>query len=158
MYIDEIHKYLNNKGSASSPFRSGCPVSCALDLVGDAWSLIVIRDLMFEEKHTVAEILAGEEGASRTTITSRLNKLEAAGMVGWIVDPQFPRRRLYYLKPMGKDLIHVMIGLMCWSNGCLRDALGMSAERRMWIERDPEGFKRLTLSRLDVWERQNLGL
>ena len=67
--------------SAARPRRSGCPISIALELLGDAWSLLIVRDLMFKERRTFNDFLTGGEGIASNILADRLRKLEDAGIV-----------------------------------------------------------------------------
>lgn len=81
--------------------RSGCPISIALELLGDAWSLLVIRDLMFKGRHTFNEFLAGGEGIATNILADRLHRLDEAGIIEKHPDPADRRRSLYRLTRRG---------------------------------------------------------
>jgi DNA-binding HxlR family transcriptional regulator len=95
--------------------RSNCPIACALDLVGDRWTLVVLRDLIMARKRYFQELLDGKEGIATNILASRLKLLEAAGLVTRSADPAQARRVIY--APTGKalDLLPVLVELMCWS-------------------------------------------
>lgn len=95
--------------------RSGCPISIALELLGDAWSLLVIRDMMFKGRHTFNEFLAGGEGIATNILADRLRRLVEAGLIEKHPDPADRRRSLYRLTRRGIDLAPVLVELVVWS-------------------------------------------
>lgn len=95
--------------------RSGCPISIALEMLGDAWSLLIVRDLVFKERRTYNEFLQGGEGIASNILADRLRKLEDAGIVEKRRDPSDARRFVYRLSAKGIDLAPVMVELVIWS-------------------------------------------
>lgn len=95
--------------------RSGCPISIALELLGDAWSLLIVRDLMFKDRRTYNDFLTGGEGIASNVLADRLRKLEGAGVIEKRRDPKDARRFLYRLSPKGIDLAPVLVELVIWS-------------------------------------------
>ncbi|MBK7617044.1 MAG: helix-turn-helix transcriptional regulator [Vitreoscilla sp.] len=95
--------------------RSGCPISIALELLGDAWSLLIVRDLMFKGRRTYNDFLAGGEGIASNVLASRLRKLEGANIIEKRSDPRDARRYIYRLSPKGIDLAPVLVDLVIWS-------------------------------------------
>jgi DNA-binding HxlR family transcriptional regulator len=95
--------------------RSGCPISIALETLGDAWSLLIVRDLMFKDRQTYNQFLQGEEGIASNILADRLRKLEAAGIVDKQHDPSDARRFIYRLSAKGIDLVPVLVELVIWS-------------------------------------------
>jgi DNA-binding HxlR family transcriptional regulator len=95
--------------------RSGCPISIALELLGDAWSLLIVRDLMFKNRRTYNDFLTGGEGIASNILASRLRKLEDAGIVEKLRDADDARRFVYRLTMKGIDLAPVLVELVVWS-------------------------------------------
>lgn len=95
--------------------RSNCPINFALELFGDKWSLLVIRDLMFMGKTTYGEFLQGAESISTNILADRLEKLETSGIISKAPDPDNGTKFIYALTEKGKDLIPVMFELIAWS-------------------------------------------
>lgn len=81
--------------------RSGCPLSCSLDLIGDKWSLLIIRDMMFFKKSTYNEFLDSEEGISTNILGDRLIKLTEVGLITYT---GIAKRKKYTLTKMGLDV------------------------------------------------------
>jgi DNA-binding HxlR family transcriptional regulator len=95
--------------------RSNCPIACALDLIGDKWTLVVLRDLIMARKRYFQELVEGKEGIATNILASRLKLLEAAGLVTRRADPAQARRVIYAPTAKALDLLPVLIELMRWS-------------------------------------------
>jgi DNA-binding HxlR family transcriptional regulator len=99
----------------SPPRRSGCPISLALEIFGDTWSLLVVRDLMFKGFRTFSEFLGAGEGIASNVLADRLSRLEAAGIVDKREHDADARRYEYRLTKKGIDLAPVMVEIVLWS-------------------------------------------
>lgn len=95
--------------------RSGCPISIALEMLGDPWSLLLVRDLMFKGARTYKDLLDGGEGIASNILANRLQKLEDAGILEKQSDPLDARRFIYRLSEKGIDLAPVLVELVIWS-------------------------------------------
>ena len=126
------------KASASRQRRSGCPISIALELLGDAWSLLIVRDLMFKDRRTYNDFLTGGEGIASNILADRLRKLETAGVIEKRLDPGDGRRFVYRLSPKGMDLGPVLVELVIWSARHESTDAPPAVVRRMRSDR--EGF------------------
>ncbi|MCG8017713.1 MAG: helix-turn-helix transcriptional regulator [Candidatus Thiodiazotropha sp. 'RUGA'] len=98
------------------PRRSDCPISNALDFVGDKWSLLILRDLIFFNKHSYLEFLNSPEKMATNILSSRLEKLEKDGLIAKRVDPNDRRKKVYELTPAGKDMLPIMLEMIVWSS------------------------------------------
>ncbi len=94
--------------------RSCCPIACSLDLIGDRWTLLVIRDMMFFEKKRFEEFLESPEGISTNILTSRLKSLEEMGLLEKEPYSNHPRRMNYLLTEKGKSLRPVLKAMILW--------------------------------------------
>lgn len=94
--------------------RSRCPVAFGLDIFGDQWTLLVIRDLVFGGDGTFQSFAQSPEGIATNVLAERLARLEAAGIVGRLVDEQDRRRGRYYLTEKGVDLYPVLLEMIRW--------------------------------------------
>jgi DNA-binding HxlR family transcriptional regulator len=94
--------------------RSGCPVSISLELLGDRWSLLVVRDLMVRGLRTFKEFQEAGEGIATNVLADRLQKLEAAGIVAAEADETDGRKVNYRLTEKGIDLAPVLLELLIW--------------------------------------------
>lgn len=97
----------------SRPRRSRCPVSCTLDVLGDKWSLLVVRDVM-RGKRRYAEFLASPEGIPTNILADRLKRLAAKGVIRSHRYCQHPPRLEYELTPKGEDLRPIMRAMVEW--------------------------------------------
>ncbi len=88
--------------------RSHCPISFALDLVGDRWTLLILRDLLMNGKKAYGELLASEEGIATNVLADRLAWLEHHGILE-------KRPQEYRVTPKGMDLLPVMLEMVTWS-------------------------------------------
>ena len=95
--------------------RSGCPISIALETLGDSWSLLIVRDLMFKGHKTFNEFLRAGEGIASNILADRLARLESTGIVEKRADPDDGRRLLYRLTRKGIGLAPMLIELVLWS-------------------------------------------
>jgi len=93
--------------------RSPCPIANALDLMGDKWSLLVIRDLRRGER-TYSELLSSPEGIPTNILADRLKRLEAAGIVVRSAYQERPVRYAYALSEKGQELRGVLLALVEW--------------------------------------------
>ncbi len=94
--------------------RSDCGLSMALEALGDRWSLLILRDLMFTEKRSYSELQSSEEGIATNILASRLAALEGNQIIRKYSDITNGRRSLYYLTQKGIDLVPVVLELMHW--------------------------------------------
>lgn len=96
--------------------RSGCPISMALEVLGDTWSLLIVRDTMFRGYRTFNDFLHAGEGIASNILTDRLARLEATGILTKRRDPQDARRYIYRLTEKGIDLAPALVEIVLWSS------------------------------------------
>jgi len=144
--------------------RSDCPVSLSLEVLGDRWSLLIVRDLMVRGFRTFREFERSGEGIATNILADRLRKLEAGGIITAELDSQDRRRVSYRLTEKGIDLAPVLLELLIWGTRHERRATpsGLSelmaknreqilAEvRRRWQAHDPDPLQRNGEWRLPV--------
>ncbi len=134
--------------------NTGCPIACALDLIGDHWTLLVIRDLMFVGKHEYKEFLASEEGISSNILSDRLKKLEEAEIIASTAHPGSKRRKLYYLTDRGKDLIYILLDISKWSDRHLEARVFIPEEKRPILDLPVEDVVATIMADLEAWESE----
>ncbi len=139
------------KNSIPQP-RSGCPVSMALELLGDRWTLLIVRDLMVRGYRTFREFLHSGEGIATNILSDRLKKLEAGGIVLTEPSPEDGRSTHYRLTEKGISLAPVLLELLIWGahheptdapcaviDHMEQNRAAVLAETyRRWKERDPD--------------------
>lgn len=119
--------------------RSDCPISYSLDLLGDSWSLLIIRDIVFAGKNTFGEFIASDEGIARNILTNRLSRLESIGILSKQPHPTDKRKDLYLLTERGLGLIPVLLELSAWGATCEPE----TASARSWLEGLPVSKEQL---------------
>ncbi len=95
--------------------RSDCPISSALDHIGDRWSLLVIRDIALYGKRSFSELLDSDEHMATNILSDRLARLETSGLLSQAPNPADRRKKIYRLTERGKDLLPVLIEMILWS-------------------------------------------
>ena len=99
----------------SNAHRSGCPINLSLEVIGDTWSLLVIRDVMFGNRRHFRELLTrSEEKIASNILTDRLRRLTAANLLSQAPDPSHKQRRIYSLTERSIQLVPVLATLGAW--------------------------------------------
>ena len=147
-YIDKLPAV---HGKVKSRRRSGCPVSISLEIFGDHWSLLIIRDLMVGGRRAFKEFQNSGEGIATNILADRLKNLEASGIITAEEEERDGRKVNYRLTEKGIDLAPVMLELLIWGsrhektgapcevieNMAHRREQVLAETRRRWLERDP---------------------
>ncbi len=95
--------------------RSGCPLNASVEMLGDRWSLLIIRDMMLRGSHTFKEFLESWEGIASNILADRLRRLEGYGIIRSERDPEDGRKLIYRLTPKGIDLAPVLTEMVLWA-------------------------------------------
>lgn len=160
-------------------FRSGCPINQTLEVLGDRWSLIVIRDIMFGNRRHFRELLQNsEEGIASNILASRLKRLLEHGLLTRVDDPSHKQKTIYSLTEMSISLIPIFAEMGAWGNRFMpvSEALSIRAKlleeggRPLWddfmqelrvlhlgMPRDPQKpsvFEQLQVAYLEVVARK----
>jgi DNA-binding HxlR family transcriptional regulator len=101
-------------GKKKASHRSSCPINISLEILGDRWSLLIVRDLMFRGFHTYKELVDSEEGIATNILADRLRRLEQCGIIRIEEDPTDRRKVMYRLTAKGMDLAPVLVELILW--------------------------------------------
>lgn len=100
---------------ATQADRSGCPINLTLEQLGDRWSLIIIRDLMFGNRRTYGDLLSrSEEGIASNILADRLKRLTAGGLVTRRPDPAHRQKGIYSLTEPAIQLLPVLAQMAAW--------------------------------------------
>jgi DNA-binding HxlR family transcriptional regulator len=94
--------------------RSDCPICFALEAFGDAWSLLIVRDIVFWGKKTYGDFLKSKEGIATNILAARLAFLEQKGILHKTPHPTDKRKDVYVLTEKGLDLVPVLLELVAW--------------------------------------------
>ncbi len=95
--------------------RSGCPLNASVEMLGDRWSLLIVRDMMLRGFRSFHEFLDSHEGIATNILADRLRRLQAHGIVSTHRDPSDARKRIYRLTPKGIDLAPVLTEMVLWA-------------------------------------------
>ena len=115
--------------------RSNCPIAAALDLLGDRWTLLVLRDVLLLGKSRFQEFQESPEGISSNTLTERLERLERHGLLVREVYQERPVRHRYVVTPKGRDLLPLLREAALWGMRHVPGTFQVPAE----MLRDPAG-------------------
>ena len=118
------------------PCRSDCPLNAVLETLGDSWSLLVVRDLMFKGRSSYRAFLEAEEGIATNILSDRLRRLERWGVIERRRDPDDGRRIVYGLTEKGLDLAPVLLEMIVWGAKHYRTAAPPAIIRRMTEDRE----------------------
>jgi DNA-binding HxlR family transcriptional regulator len=141
-------------GKSKTQHRSGCPVSISLEILGDRWSLLIVRDLMVRGFRTFKEFQESGEGIASNILADRLHRLAVSEIIAAEPDKDDTRRVNYRLTEKGIDLAPVLLELLIW--GARHEPTGVPCAaietmarnrkrvlvevRRRWQQRDPTPF------------------
>lgn len=120
-------------------FRSMGPISSALDIIGDKWSLLIIRDMMFFNKKHYSDFEKSSEGISSNILANRLALLVEAKIITREADPHSKKKIVYKMTEKGIDLLPTMVEIILWSD----EYLPISNEAREFasnLRRHKEGI------------------
>jgi DNA-binding HxlR family transcriptional regulator len=150
-FASDVDSLADVPGKSKAKRRSGCPVSISLEIFGDRWSLLIIRDLMVRALRTFKQFQESGEGIATNILADRLKRLEGAGIVVGEAEERDARKVNYRLTEKGIDLAPVLLELLIW--GARHEETGapcaliakmeenrdqvLAEVRRRWRERDP---------------------
>jgi len=103
------------KKKAAPKRRSGCPLNASVEMLGDRWSLLILRDMMLRGYQTFNEFLHSDEKIATNILTDRLRRLESYGIIETERDPTDGRKMIYTLTPKGIGLAPVLTEMVLWA-------------------------------------------
>ena len=127
-------------------FRSGCPISSTLDVVGDKWSLLIIRDMLLKHKMTFKEISDSDERIAPSTLSARIKLLESYKLIFRTKMPENKKENIYLLTEKGIRLAPIIIEFSLWGNSNMRefneidDIEGLNSEKALIIQTVQESY------------------
>ena len=104
--------------AGKKPFRdrrSGCPLNASVEMLGDRWSLLIIRDMMVRGYRTFKEFLSSDEHIATNILADRLRRLEDYGIITAQPDPSDGRKLFYLLTAKGMDLAPILTEMVLWA-------------------------------------------
>jgi DNA-binding HxlR family transcriptional regulator len=107
----EIMKKIETRGE----IRSGCPINLTLEMLGDRWSLIIVRDIMFGNRRHYGDLLKlSEEGIASNILANRLNRLLELGLLSRTQDPTHKQKAIYSLTEPSIELVPLLAHMGAW--------------------------------------------
>ena len=128
--------------------RSDCPISSTLDVFGDKWSFLIIRDLLFAKECTYGDFLKSEEGIATNILASRLLMLEENKVIEKLEHPKSKAKVLYKLTKKGIDLLPIIIEMHLWFDK-YDEIPDDKKEMIETIKKDKIGFIAVTTNKLE---------
>lgn len=117
--------------------RSGCPINLTLEVVGDKWSLLIIRDMIFGNRRHFREMLKSEEGISSNILADRLKKLVEEGIITRADDPSHKQKTVYSLTEKGIELLPILAQMAVWGRKYLPVTEELSIRAQLLEEGGP---------------------
>ncbi|MDB4225639.1 helix-turn-helix transcriptional regulator [bacterium] len=133
-------------------FRSGCPISSALDVVGDKWSLLIIRDMLVKHKKTFKEISDSDEKIAPSILSARLKLLESYKLIFKTKVPENKKENIYLLTEKGIRLTPIIIEFSLWGETNMRefneidDIEGLNADKTLIIQTVQDSYHSMLLN------------
>ncbi|WP_309083278.1 helix-turn-helix domain-containing protein [Chelativorans sp.] len=119
--------------------RSGCPINLTLEVLGDKWSLIVVRDMMFGNRRHFRELLSqNEEGIASNILADRLRRLLAEGVISKEDDPSHKQKAIYSLTEKGIELLPIFAMIGAWGRKWLPVTEALSIRAQILEEGGPD--------------------
>ena len=121
-------------------FRSGCPIASTLDVIGDKWSLLIIRDMLIKHKKTFKEISDSDEKIAPSILSARLKLLESYKLIFKTKMPDNEKENIYLLTEKGIHLAPIIIEFSLWGNSNMRefneigDIKGLNLDKTLIIQ------------------------
>ena len=127
------------KSAPDEAQRSGCPINLTLEVVGDKWSLLIIRDLMFGNRRHFRELLTrSEEGISSNILADRLKTLSEQGIITRTDDPTHKQKGIYSLTEKGIELLPVLAQMALWGDKYLDVTEELSIRAKLLADGGPK--------------------
>ncbi|MEM6645456.1 MAG: helix-turn-helix domain-containing protein [Bacteroidota bacterium] len=123
-------------------FRCDCPITSALDVLGDKWMLVIVKQMLLEGRRTFKDFTAGDESIATNILATKLKLLEEVGIVRKTKFPNNKKSNLYHLTDMGLSLAPIVVELALWSDGHLRplNPIMRSDDAADFMRRDKAAF------------------
>lgn len=123
--------------------RSGCPINLSLEVFGDKWSLLILRDMIFGGRRHFRELLLrSEEGISSNILADRLKMLVEEGMMTKADDPTHKQKAIYSLTEKAIELVPIMAHLAAWGRKWLPVSEELSIRARLLEEGGPQMWEK----------------
>lgn len=128
-------------------FRCDCPVTTALDIVGDKWTLVVIKLMLLEQKKTFKEFSESNESIAPSILSDRLKKLEKIKYLVKVKPPDNNKTNLYFLTEKGLSLTPVIMELVLWSHNNIKPIVDISLKAAVVDIKDKKKLQQAIVKR-----------
>ena len=136
--------------------RSYCPINLSLEIFGDTWTLLVLRDLMFAGKRHFRELLQSDEHISSNILADRLARLVEQGMLTKSDDPTHRQKAIYSLTEKAIALLPVIVQIGAWGSRWVPDAKKLAGVSRKYLREIQEGGARGWAKRMEELRAEHL--
>ena len=102
-------------------FRCNCPFTSALDILGDKWMLVIVKQILVDGKETFKDFIESEEAIATNVLSIKLKLLEELGVISKTKLPNNKKTNIYRLTPKGLELTPILVELALWSDNNLRE-------------------------------------
>jgi DNA-binding HxlR family transcriptional regulator len=136
--------------------RSYCPINLSLEIFGDSWTLLVLRDMMFANKRHFRELLQCDERISSNILADRLARLVEHGLLTKAEDPTHKQKAIYSLTEKAITLLPIVVQIGAWGSRWVPDAKKLDAVARKYVREVQEGGPRLWAKRMDELRAEHL--
>lgn len=137
--------------------RSYCPINLSLEIFGDTWTLLVLRDMMFAGKRHFRELLQSDERISSNILAERLARLVEHGVLTKAGDPTHKQKAIYSLTEKGIALLPIVVQIGAWGSRWVPEAKKLDATSRRIVREIQEGGPRAWSRRMDELRALHLG-
>jgi DNA-binding HxlR family transcriptional regulator len=136
--------------------RSYCPINLSLEIFGDSWTLLVLRDLMFGGKRHFRELMQSDERISSNILADRLARLVEHGMLTKADDPTHKQKAIYSLTEKAIALLPVVVQIGAWGSRWVPDAKKLDPAGRKFLRQLQEGGPKEWEKRMDELRAEHL--
>ena len=132
-------------------FRSGCPIASSLDIIGDKWTLLIIRDMLIKHKKTFKEISDSDESIAPSILSARIKLLESYKLIFKTKLPDNKKENIYLLTDKGVELAPIIIEFTLWGDKWMRefnqiDSIdGLKTDKSIIVKTTQDNYKNLVI-------------
>jgi DNA-binding HxlR family transcriptional regulator len=137
--------------------RSYCPINLSLEIFGDSWTLLILRDMMFGGKRHFRELLQSDEQISSNILADRLKTLVDHGMLSKADDPTHRQKAIYSLTEKGIALLPIIVQIGAWGSQHVADSKKLDPKARGLIRSLQEGGPEVWARLMSELRAQHLG-
>jgi DNA-binding HxlR family transcriptional regulator len=136
--------------------RSYCPIHLSLEIFGDAWTLLVLRDMMFAGKRHFRELLQSDERIASNILANRLARLVEHGLLTRAEDPTHKQKAIYSLTDKAIALLPIVVQIGAWGSHWVPEAKKLDATARKYLREIQDGGPRAWAKRMDELRAEHL--